>query len=169
MSQLRDLLSIGQNVYLLLDEVTLLESCLNVGRARAKRATDEVSLLRWVMNVFFFKPRPDINSRDISKRDFLVYLALDVTANCICEIRYLALDGFDLNAVHKLSSKGKNISAQPGFEPMGVSHPAALCDLWATPLPSPISTKNDTDYMAMKAAIVQLVKDLNPVRLTIKW
>ena len=33
------------------------------------------------------------------------YLALDVTANHICEICYIALDGFNLNTVHKLSSK----------------------------------------------------------------
>ena len=38
-------------------------------------------------------------------RFFLWYSALDVTANCICEIRCLALDGFDLNSVHKVSSK----------------------------------------------------------------
>ena len=35
------------------------------------------------------------------------YLALDVTANSICEIHCLALDGFILNAVHKLSGKEK--------------------------------------------------------------
>ena len=34
-------------------------------------------------------------------------LALDVTANCICELHCFALDGFDLNTVHKLSSKEK--------------------------------------------------------------
>ena len=38
---------------------------------------------------------------------FLNYLALDVTAKCICEIHCLALDGFDLNTVHQLSSKEK--------------------------------------------------------------
>ena len=42
------------------------------------------------------------------KEVFLLYLALDVTPNCICEIHFLALDGFDLNTVHKLRSKGKN-------------------------------------------------------------
>ena len=31
-------------------------------------------------------------------------------ANWICEIYCLALDGFDLNTVHKLSSKEKNLS-----------------------------------------------------------
>ena len=35
------------------------------------------------------------------------HLVLDVTANCICEIRCLAIDGFDLNTVHKQSSKVK--------------------------------------------------------------
>ena len=38
---------------------------------------------------------------------FLLYLALDVTANCICEINCLALDGFHLNTVHQLSSEEK--------------------------------------------------------------
>ena len=37
----------------------------------------------------------------------LQYLSLDVTANWIREIHCLALDGFDLNTVHKLSSKEK--------------------------------------------------------------
>ena len=32
---------------------------------------------------------------------------MDVTANCIYEIRCLALDGFDLNTVHQLSNKEK--------------------------------------------------------------
>ena len=43
----------------------------------------------------------------IKEVHFLWYLALDITANCICEIHCLALDGFDLNSVHKLSSKDK--------------------------------------------------------------
>ena len=42
--------------------------------------------------------------------EFLKYLALDVTSNCVCELNCLARDGFDLNTVHKLSSK------EPGFE-----------------------------------------------------
>ena len=44
------------------------------------------------------------------------FVALDVSANCICEMHCLALDGFDLNNVHKLSSKEKS-SADPSFEP----------------------------------------------------
>ena len=43
---------------------------------------------------------------------FFQYLALDVTTNCICEIQCLALDGFVLNTVHKLSSKEKKKSRQ---------------------------------------------------------
>ena len=35
------------------------------------------------------------------------FVSPDVTANCICEIHCLALDGFDLNTVLKLSSKEK--------------------------------------------------------------
>ena len=38
---------------------------------------------------------------------FLLCLALGVTANCICEIHCLAVDGFNLHNVHKLSSKEK--------------------------------------------------------------
>ena len=52
-----------------------------------------------------------------SGENFLKYLVLDVTANCIREIHCLALDGFDLNTVHKLSSKEKKILAEPGFKP----------------------------------------------------
>ena len=40
---------------------------------------------------------------------FLEYLALDIPANCTGEIHYLALDGFDLNTLHKLSSKENKI------------------------------------------------------------
>ena len=40
-----------------------------------------------------------------------------VTANCIFEIHCLALDGFNLKTVHKLSSKEKKILAQPRFVP----------------------------------------------------
>ena len=38
------------------------------------------------------------------KKFFWKYLALDFTANCICEIHCKALDGFNLNTVHPLSS-----------------------------------------------------------------
>ena len=38
---------------------------------------------------------------------FFVVLSSDITANCIGEINCLALDGFDLYTVHKLSSKEK--------------------------------------------------------------
>ena len=47
---------------------------------------------------------------------FLQYLALDFTANCICEIHCIALDGFDLSTAHKLSSKEKKILTELGFE-----------------------------------------------------
>ena len=43
------------------------------------------------------------------------YLALDVTANGICEIHCIALYGFDLNSVHKLSSKEKSRDSNPGL------------------------------------------------------
>ena len=42
-----------------------------------------------------------------SSKSFSQYLAMGVTANCICEIHCIALDGFDLSTVHKLSSKEK--------------------------------------------------------------
>ena len=38
---------------------------------------------------------------------FLQYLPFDITVNCICEIHCSALDGFDHNTVHKLSSEEK--------------------------------------------------------------
>ena len=62
---------------------------------------------------------------------FSLFLALDVTANCICEIRRLALDGFDINTVDKLRSKEKKISAEPGLEPRAAGLPNA-----PPPLPS---------------------------------
>ena len=40
----------------------------------------------------------------VASFDLVFCIALDVTANCICEIHCLALDGFDLNTYHKLSS-----------------------------------------------------------------
>ena len=61
--------------------------------------------------------------------DFLWYLALDVTASCICEIHCLALDGFDLNTVHQLSSKEKKITAEPGFEPRAAGWEAIVLPL----------------------------------------
>ena len=50
-----------------------------------------------------------------STNSFQWCLALDITANCICEIHCLALDGFDLHTVHKLSSKEKKILPVPGL------------------------------------------------------
>ena len=41
------------------------------------------------------------------KKTFLLYLALEATTNWICEIHCLALDGFNLKTVHKLSSEEK--------------------------------------------------------------
>ena len=48
---------------------------------------------------------------NLNREDFLWYLALDVTANWICETHCLALDGFNLNTVHKLSNKEKYIGS----------------------------------------------------------
>ena len=48
---------------------------------------------------------------NLNREDFLWYLALDVTANCICEAHCLALDEFNLNTVHKLSNKEKNLGS----------------------------------------------------------
>ena len=48
-------------------------------------------------------------------KPFLLYLALDVTTNCIREIHCLALDGFDINTIHKLSSKEKNSQGEKSW------------------------------------------------------
>ena len=56
-------------------------------------------------------------------KPFLYYLDLDVTANCICEIHCLALDGFDLYTVHKLSSKEKTSQREK-------SRPSRDLSLW---------------------------------------
>ena len=55
-----------------------------------------------------------------------------VVANCICEIHCLVLDGFDLNAVHKLSSKEKKILTEPGFEPKVAGWEARMLPLCYT-------------------------------------
>ena len=58
------------------------------------------------------------------------YLALDVTTNCICEIHCIAavLDGFDLNTVHKLSSKEKK-SGELAFKPGAAGWEARMLPL----------------------------------------
>ena len=53
------------------------------------------------------------------KKLLLLYLALDVTAKCICEILCLALDGFDLNTAHKLSNKDKKNLGGAGIQTQG--------------------------------------------------
>ena len=56
---------------------------------------------------------------------FWKYLALDATANCICENHSLALDGFDRNTVHQLSSKEKNQDSNLGL--LGGKQECYLC------------------------------------------
>ena len=46
----------------------------------------------------------DIQLESLWRKPCLWHLALDIPAKCICAICCLALDGFDLNTVHKLSS-----------------------------------------------------------------
>ena len=40
---------------------------------------------------------------------FWYYLAVDITANSICKIHCLALDGFDFNTVNKNAVKRRNL------------------------------------------------------------
>ena len=60
---------------------------------------------------------------------YLYCLTLDVTLNCIKEIHCLALDGFVLNTVHKLSSKDKKsrlgLNLNPGL--LGGKQERFLC------------------------------------------
>ena len=62
---------------------------------------------------------------------FLEYLALDIPANCICEIHTVALDDFYLNTVHKLSSKEKTsqlgLDSNPGL--LGGKQICYLCSM----------------------------------------
>ena len=58
---------------------------------------------------------------------FIFYSTLGVTENCICQIHYLALDGFDLNTVHKLSSKDSNSGL------LGGKQECSLCAMQPTP------------------------------------
>ena len=64
-------------------------------------------------------------------KSLLLCLTLNVTANSVCEIHCLALDGFDLNAVHKLIVKRK-ISAELGFEPGAAEWEARMLHLCYT-------------------------------------
>ena len=64
-------------------------------------------------------------------------LWIEITANCICEIHCIALNGFNLNSVHKLSSKEKKISLEPGFKPAAVG--------WETTAPPPPLPKRKKD------------------------
>ena len=57
-------------------------------------------------NILYESAQAPQPSTKVLPSSFFV-VALDVTANCICEIHCLALDGFDLNIVHKLSSGEK--------------------------------------------------------------
>ena len=60
----------------------------------------------------------------------LKHLALDITANCICEIYCKALDGLDLETVHKLCrEKRKNLSK------VGIQAWGCWVGNYAAPLP----------------------------------
>ena len=48
---------------------------------------------------------------------FLKYLALDVTAYCICKIHCLALEWFNLNTVHKLSGREEKSRQSQNLNP----------------------------------------------------
>ena len=64
-----------------------------------------------------------------------MHLDLDVTANCICEIRFLALDGFDPNAVHQLSSKDEKSQQSRDSKPglLGGKQECFLCAMQPPP------------------------------------
>ena len=71
---------------------------------------------------------------------FFKYLAMDITPTCICEIHCLALDGFDLNTVRKLSSKEKKSQLSQDSNPgllggkqewfLCASQPLKMCQKW---------------------------------------
>ena len=66
------------------------------------------------------------------RQDFLIcFVALDVTTNSICEIHCLALDVFDLNTVHKLSSREKKSRWSPYSNPglLGGKQECFLCGM----------------------------------------
>ena len=51
------------------------------------------------VNTYFLSKSEVQIVKPISENIFLQHLALEVTANCICETHFLALDGSDLNTV----------------------------------------------------------------------
>ena len=58
---------------------------------------------------------------------------------CICEIRFIALDGFSLNTVHKLISK---VSAESGFVLGDTGWEARMLPLCYTALPADLILKS---------------------------
>ena len=53
--------------------------------------------------------------RETLAKHFFKYLALDVATKYNCEIHCLPLDGFDLDAVHKLSGKERENISRTGI------------------------------------------------------
>ena len=66
---------------------------------------------------------------------FLQFLAPDITAICICEIHCLALGGFDLNTVHKISSEEKKSRRSWDLSPglLGGKEECFHCAIWSHP------------------------------------
>ena len=66
----------------------------------------------------------------------MCYLAQDLAANFICEINCLALDGFNLNTVHKLSSEEeksrRSQDTNPGLQ--GAMQPPTTFKLIFSPI-----------------------------------
>ena len=104
------------------EEVELLLNDLETSQQRAAIAEKEAQELKEQLRVL-----QDATTGFV--KFFLYYLALNATANCICELHCIALDGFDLNSVHKFSSKEKKSwksqDSNPGL--LDGKHECYLC------------------------------------------
>ena len=91
-----------------------------------------------VMTSFFPRIKQSFSVNNIfgeSVSYLFKYIALDVPPNCICEIHCIALDGFNLNTVHILSSKEKKSQPSHGSnsELLGGKLQCYLCVTQLTP------------------------------------
>ena len=103
-----------------------------------------VSWAHFTMDLFLVHASLEIYFRSFHKYEIVTSkntiscLALDVSANSICDIHCLVLDGFDLNTVHKLSSKEKKSRWSQDSNPGLLGGMLALC--YAAPPPPSFET-----------------------------
>ena len=100
--------------------------------------------------------------------NFLLCLVHDVSSNCICGGLCLALDGFDLKTVHKLSTQ-KKILRQGQDSNLGLLNGMKECFLCATQPPKLTYLRVKwLDQLSLKNFLVPIVKETTTPRVSIK-